>query len=141
MSETYRGSCLCGAIRYELKGVGPYIANCHCSMCRKFHGAAYATIAGVASADFRWTQGEQYLQAYTADNGTTRQFCRHCGSSMTFSSPQASGDVIEFSLGTLDSPLDVGPDAHIFVGSKANWEVISDSLPQYQEGRSSKRLK
>jgi len=140
MKPLYKGSCLCGAIQYEIDAFHDKIAHCHCSMCRKFHGAAYATIAGVDSDQFRWTQGEAFLKPYTAANGTIRKFCINCGSSMTFSSPKASQDCIEIALGTLDSELDIRPDAHIFVGSKANWSVLCDDMPQYIEDRKSKKI-
>ena len=141
MSRSLKGQCLCGAVRYEVDRFGPRLAYCHCSMCRKFHGAPFVTLGEVDKSSFRWTKGEEALQSYVAENGTVRKFCRHCGSSMTFSSPNVQRDVIEISLGTLDSDLEVRPDAHIFVGSKANWTTICDDLPQYEAGRQSKRLK
>lgn len=141
MGAPYRGQCLCGAVKYEVDGFSPKMAHCHCSMCRKFHGAAFATYGETRKSDFRWLQGEGELQCYTADNGTTRRFCRHCGSSMTFSSRNYDDDVVEVALGTLDSNLDMSPDAHIYVDSKASWSEIHDDLPQYGEGRGSRRLK
>lgn len=141
MNEPYLGSCLCGAVKFEVDGFLPQVAHCHCSMCRKFHGAAFATIAGVSSSRFRWAEGEGALKEYTAGNGTTRTFCRHCGSSLTFSSPRAPEDVVEIALGALDDDVPVDPSAHIFVGSRASWTVIGDDLPQYEEGRGSVRLK
>ncbi len=140
MTDKYVGSCLCGAVRFEIDEFLPEVAHCHCSMCRKFHGAAFATIAGVPRSAFRWTQGEDDLKGYTAENGTTRTFCRHCGASLMFSSPRASRDVLEIALGALDSDVPVEPNAHIFVGSGANWTVVTDLLPQYEEGRSSARI-
>jgi hypothetical protein len=141
MTEPYRGSCLCGAVRFEVDEFLPRTAHCHCSMCRKFHGAAYATIAGVSRADFRWVEGEDALKEYKAGNGTTRTFCRHCGSSLAFSSPRAPEEVVEIALGTVDGDVPVEPSAHIFVGSAANWTVMSDELPQYKEARGSARVK
>jgi len=141
MSEPYRGQCLCGAVRYEVDAFQPHVAHCHCSMCRKFHGAAFATLGEARLADFRWIQGEADLQAYHADNGTVRRFCRHCGSSMTFTASDPVEGRIEVSLGTLDSNLELSPDAHIFVGSKASWSEIHDALPQYEGDRSGRRLK
>lgn len=141
MNHPYRGSCLCGAVQYEIDAFTPRMAHCHCSMCRKFHGAAFATFGEAKVSDFRWLRGEHELAEYHADNGTTRRFCRQCGSSMTFASANPDENVVEVSLGTLDSNLDLSPDAHIFVGSKANWSEIHDSLPQYVAGRKSQRLK
>lgn len=141
MNTPYQGRCLCGAVKYEVDSFGPRMAHCHCSMCRKFHGAAFATYGEVNASDFRWIQGEDELQSYTADNGTTRRFCRHCGCSLTFSSVNYPDDRVEIALGTLDSNLDLSPDAHIFVGSKASWSEILDDLPQYLGDRSSQRLR
>jgi len=141
MTAPYTGSCLCGTLRYSIEAFQPNIAHCHCSMCRKFHGAAYATIAGVDADKFRWTQGVNMLKEYTAPNGTKRGFCAHCGSSMTFYSPRAPVGVMEIALGTLDSHVDVHPDAHIYVGFKAHWSALCDGLPQFAQGRDSERLK
>ncbi len=141
MNAPYKGQCLCGAVKYEVDEFSPRMAHCHCSMCRKFHGAAFATYGEADTAAFRWLQGDGDLHAYTADNGTTRRFCRHCGSSMTFSSKNYSGETVEIALGTLDSNLDMSPDAHIYVESKASWSEIYDSLPQYAGDRKSRRLK
>jgi hypothetical protein len=137
----YQGSCLCGTVRFEIDEFLPQVAHCHCSMCRKFHGAAFATIAGVSRSKFRWVEGEDALKGYTAANGTIRSFCSHCGSSLTFSSPRAPEDVVEIALGTMDEDIPVEPSAHIFVDSAANWVVLSDDLPQYEEGGTALRLK
>lgn len=141
MNTPYQGQCLCGAIKYEVDAFSPKMGHCHCAMCRKFHGAAFATYGEARKSELRWLRGEGDLKAYTAENGTTRRFCRHCGSSMTFSSVNYSDDIVDIALGTLDSNLDISPDAHIFVGSKANWSEILDDLPQYAGDRKSRRLK
>lgn len=141
MSTPYKGQCLCGTVKYEVDAFSPRMGHCHCSMCRKFHGASFVTLGEASRSDFRWVHGEDALKGYTAANGTTRQFCQHCGSSMTFSTPNVSGDIVEISLGTLDSDLDIKPDAHIYVGSKANWTVICDDLPQYVAGRDGEELR
>ena len=141
MTDPYRGSCLCGEVRFEIDEFLPQVAHCHCSMCRKFHGAAYATIAGVSRSKFRWVEGENALKGYTAAKGTIRTFCRHCGSSLMFSSPRAPEEVIEIALGAVDGDVPVEPNAHIFVGSGANWATLIDDLPQYEEGRNSARVK
>ncbi len=145
MSESnnplYRGSCLCGEIRYEVDQIGPRMGHCHCSMCRKFHGAAFATYGEANTDDFRWTAGEHLLKSYKAGNGTVRRFCGQCGSSLTFAPSNDSGKLVEFALGTLDSDIPHRPDAHIFVGSKANWSSVDDHLPQYDGGRQSLRIK
>ena len=135
---SYQGSCLCGTIKYEVKKIEPHMAHCHCSMCRKFHGSAFATFGEAKKDNFRWLQGAEFLSAYEAKNGTIRKFCSKCGSSMTFKASSGQEDVVEFSLGTLDSDINHRPDAHIYIAYKANWLVLHDDLQKYSEGRDSK---
>ena len=137
MSKTYRGSCLCGEIRFEADQFGEHNGHCHCSMCRKFHGAAYATLAEVPADRFRWTRGSEHLQSYVADNGTTRQFCARCGSSLTFAAAGADGSAVEIALACFDDPVPVRPDAHIYLDHGAGWARPNDDLPGFREGRGS----
>jgi len=136
----YHGQCLCGAVRYEFDTLSARMGHCHCSMCRKFHGAAFATLGEVPLQDFHWCGDMQALKSYTADNGTVRRFCRHCGSSMSFETPSGPG-TIEIALATLDSEIPHRPDAHIFTEFKANWYAIEDQLPQFKRDRNSQRRK
>lgn len=131
----YQGQCLCGAIQYETDSVSDKIAHCHCTMCRKFHGAAFSTFGSVPNTGFRWLAGENLLKTFTAKNGTKRSFCSQCGSSLLFASPGDSGSV-EFSLATLDVAPALTPDAHIYTGTKVDWLTIEDGLPKYLNGRS-----
>ena len=141
MPGPYQGSCLCNKIRFEVDEFIPNTGNCHCSMCRKFHGAAFATLAEAWRKHFRWLSGEDSLKAYTASNGTTRLFCNHCGSSLMFSSPNADPDLVEMSLGCFDDEVPIKPDAHIYLGSGASWAHPDDDLPHYEAGRDSRRLR
>ena len=87
--------------------------------------------------DFHWLTGKELLVDYVAKNRTVRQFCKICGSSLTFKSADHSGNSIEIALGTLDSDLDLQPDAHIHIDSKAKWITICDDLPQFAKDRDS----
>ena len=141
MADSYKARCLCGAVRFEVDAFAPQTGNCHCSMCRKFHGAAYATIAEARREHFRWSAGEDLIKTYTAANSTRRSFCSRCGSSLTFTSPNADPGLIEFALGCFDDEVPVKPDAHIYVASGAKWAKPTDDLPQFEAGRDSKRIK
>jgi hypothetical protein len=110
-------------------------------MCRKFHGAAYATIAEARQDHFRWLSGQDLLTGYTAKNDTTRSFCSNCGSSLTFASANGDADLVEIALGCFDDEVPISPDAHIFVASGAKWATPEDDLPQYEAGRDSHRIK
>jgi hypothetical protein len=125
-----KGSCLCGTIRYEIRGeLGP-IVLCHCAQCRKAQGSAFAANAAVRTSDFAVVAGSDALVAYHSSPGKTRHFCRECGSPIISTRDSVPG-FVRVRIGTLDSPLDARPSAHIFAASKAEWEDISDDLPRY----------
>ena len=131
---SFRGSCLCGGIRYEVDRFLGNAVNCHCSMCRKATGAAFRTRVAVPAAAFRWTAGEELLSRYESSPGETRTFCRVCGATLpTFfrDHPEQLG----LPLGTLDDDPGVRAVAHVFVGSKAPWFEITDDLPQFAGGK------
>jgi hypothetical protein len=123
------GSCLCGAVRYEVKGPYAWMAHCHCSMCRKHHGALYGTMLGAAKANFRWLSGEAAIVHYRASSAFERPFCEHCGSTV----PDTSGEHVIVPAGTLTEAIEMKPSAHIFVASKSPMCEITDSLRQFDE--------
>lgn len=133
MSQTYQGSCLCGAVQFAVDGLSPKAAHCHCSMCRKFHGAAFGTLIGVSG--LKWLSGTRSLQEFTAANGTVRTFCRVCGSSLGFRVKGASAADIELAIATFDDDIPVQVDAHIYTNYKASWCELQDPLPKFGEGR------
>lgn len=131
------GQCLCGLVKYEVTKIEDRMGHCHCSMCRKFHGAAFATLGEAKVENFRWVAGENHLKSYVAPNGTTRKFCENCGSSLIFVPSNDTGERVEFSLGTLDTDIELKPDAHIYTDFGANWYQANDELPSYTGGRDS----
>ncbi|WP_407333681.1 GFA family protein [Enterovibrio sp. 27052020O] len=135
ITAPFSGQCLCGQIRYEVDSIEPNMGHCHCTMCRKFHGAAFATFGEATVENFRFTAGRDFLKDYVAANGTKRTFCSNCGSSLLFEPADSDGSVVEFTLGTLDSDIPTKPDAHIFTKFGAQWYDITDDLPQFPEGR------
>ena len=126
-----RGSCLCGKVQYEIRGPLRSVRNCHCSMCRKFHGAAFRTRASVSTADFSWLSGEHLLTRYPSSPGEIKTFCSVCGSNLV-TYFETAPDWLGFPLGTLDDDPGVKATCHVFVGSKAPWHDITDDLPQWE---------
>jgi hypothetical protein len=123
------GSCLCGAVRYQIDGgLGPIVC-CHCTMCRKAQGSAFATNAPVPAGRFRIVQGEAALRSYRSSAHKERLFCGTCGSPI-FSRRDGSDDV-RVRVGTLDTRISTRASAHIHVASKAEWWDIRDDLPRY----------
>jgi hypothetical protein len=127
-----RGSCLCGGVRYEIIGALTNPLYCHCSMCRKAHGTAFRSRAGVRAADFKWVQGEELVKYFESSPGTHRGFCGTCGSPL-LSRFDDYPEVHGLPLGALDDDPGVKPVFHVFVASKAPWFEITDSLPQFPE--------
>lgn len=121
------GACLCGGIAWELAGPIDLINFCHCTICRRVHGAAFGAFAHAHARDFRWARGESLISSYESSPGTFRCFCRVCGSSV----PVVENDEVVIPAGGIDGDPGVRPSVHIFVGSKAPWYEISDNLPRY----------
>lgn len=123
-----RGSCLCGTVRWQIEGDGFELTHCHCTMCRKAHGAAFATYMEAPGDGFAFTAGEQAIVEYESSPGFIRAFCGTCGSVV----PSAQGSENVFvPAGCLDDDPGVRPVAHIFVPAKAPWHEITGDLPQY----------
>jgi hypothetical protein len=127
-----RGSCLCGGIRFEIHGKLGRSSHCHCSMCRKAHGAAFGSYALVNLADFKLLSGAELIQRYNSSPGVQRTFCARCGSTLQFISDKRP-DIVDVALGALDDDPGIRVPHHIFVASKAPWVEITDGLPQYAE--------
>ncbi|MFT4276919.1 MAG: GFA family protein [Rhodopseudomonas sp.] len=127
-----RGSCLCGRVQYQIEGRLTGVLNCHCSMCRKAHGAAFRSRCSVRVEDFTWVQGEEHLTFYESSPGNHRGFCSVCGSPMLskFDFDRAHYGV---PLGPMDDDPEVRPRCHVHVASKAPWFTITDDLPQFAE--------
>lgn len=128
----YEGNCLCGAIQFNITGKINDIVHCHCSLCRKAQGSAFATNANIEVKNFNFVSGENNLSSYHSSETQTKLFCKTCGSPI-MSKNTLTPDTIRIRLGTIETDIVECPEAHIFVASKANWEDISDNLPQYDE--------
>ena len=126
-----RGSCLCGAVRFEVGGAPQFINHCHCSMCRKVHGAAFGSFLHADGRGFRWLAGEDQVQNYSSSPGNMRAFCKTCGSSMPVLEEEGAHVIVP--AGSLDGDPQVRPVVHIHVASKAPWFEITDALPQFPE--------
>jgi hypothetical protein len=125
------GSCFCGTVRYEVGGPFNSMMSCHCSMCRKHHGSAFATYVSSPIDHFHWIHGEGALLEYKSSAQGTRISCGVCGSAVPMTMPAHSLALLP--AGPLEGDLGIKPQAHMFVGSKAPWHTITDDLPRYEE--------
>lgn len=124
------GRCECGRVRYEADDDITDFSHCHCAQCRRLHGAAYATFAGISRDKFRYVSGAADLKTYASSEKNDRVFCAECGSNiLVISKPEA--EILYICMGTVDGDPPRPPAYHQFVGSKASWHEISDDLQQY----------
>ncbi|WP_293268616.1 GFA family protein [Neptunomonas sp.] len=123
------GGCLCGAVRYEIKGPLRDVVNCHCSMCQKSHGN-FGAHTKARKDDIRITHNDG-LAWYKTSEVAQRGFCQKCGSSL-FWEP-FNFDSTGILAGSLDGPIGLKTMGHIFVGEKPDFYEITDDNLQYQE--------
>ena len=127
MTDAQTGSCLCGDVQWSVDAVTP-LAHCHCSVCRKIHGTAFATYMAAGADACRFTEGEASVTWYESSPGFRRAFCSRCGSVV----PGIAGDGHRFvPAGAFDGDPGVVPKIHLFVPDKAPWYEITDSRRQF----------
>lgn len=123
-----KGSCLCGAVAFEVTGdLGPPDA-CHCVQCRK-HSGHYFASANVPRAALVIT-GQDSVSWYASSAKARRGFCSRCGSSLFWDPLER--DWIAIAMGAFDTPTSTHLEKHIFVAEKGDYYEITDNLPQYQ---------
>ena len=125
--KSVHGGCLCGAVRFEAGLPSKWCAHCHCSMCRRAHGAGYVTWVGFDGNQFRLLQGDDRLAWYASSPGARRGFCRDCGSTMLFESERWAGET-HVALACIDEAIDRQPQANVFYDAHVDWMPIDESL-------------
>lgn len=124
------GSCLCGAIGFEIDGPFPMLYQCHCSLCRKQGGSVSNTGLIVAADKFRWLAGESLISTWARTTGFRSYFCSHCGSPVP--NPLRDTGYIWVPSGLLDGdgPLEIG--AQLYIDSRAPWDKLPSGGLQYE---------
>ena len=126
------GSCLCGAIHYTVYGELRDVVNCHCSLCRKFHGH-FGAYTAVHKKEIETVDEEKQLIWYRyPNNHAQRGFCQRCGSSL-FWELDGSKE-IGISAGTLESPTGLQTIADIYVSDKADYYSLDPKLKKFKQG-------
>ena len=130
------GGCQCGAVRYTIHEPVRETFHCHCSMCRKVHGALFATISTVSKDKFTIDKGADNIAMFKSSASYSRKFCKTCGGHL-LGEWAKEPNFVYFTTGTLDGGAHPGhpkgKERHIHVGSKAPWHEITDDLPQDEE--------
>jgi hypothetical protein len=131
---TLTGSCLCGAVKYEISGETGAFYHCHCERCRKSSGTGHASnLRVMPETGLRWLTGEHLLKRYKVPEAERfyNNFCTACGSPMPRVMPSIGAVVIP--AGTLDVEPPKTPDARIFWDSRAAWSCCGEPLPVHAE--------
>ncbi|HRE43743.1 MAG TPA: GFA family protein [Terricaulis sp.] len=127
MSDAHHGSCLCGAVRFEIDAAFEGFFLCHCSRCRKGAGSAHAANLFASRGALRWLSGAENVRTFAlAGTRHARSFCAACGSAL----PRVLGDAIIAPAGSLDSALSMRPTAHICMASRADWDHDLEAAPR-----------
>lgn len=129
--KTYRGGCLCGALRYQADGRPRNMGLCYCADCRKASGSGYIPFIGFPASAVHFTgKTAQFVSKALRGGEAVRNFCPKCGS-LVFGG--RAGIDIEHTIyaGTLDDPSQFVPQLAIFTRDRAPWAMLPDGLTVY----------
>lgn len=126
------GSCFCRSVCFEIDFPTEFVSHCHCESCRRSHGSAFVTWAGVSIKQFRFLQGQDRIRKYKSSANVTWIFCENCGTSLLYEHA-SSPEKIYMTVANLEGPLDRSPEGHLSYEEHVPWLKINDSLPKYRE--------
>lgn len=130
MSESvhvHQGSCLCGAVRFEVRGALPPPDACHCTKCRKWSGHFWTS--SDVPREALTIHGAEHVTWFMSSEKVRRGFCATCGSSLFFD-PVFKKEWIGVAMGAFDGPTHTKTAVHIFVADKGDYYEIADGVPQ-----------
>ena len=130
-NEKLTGECFCGAVKYRIEGKLHDARSCHCSRCRKAFSSQASAYALLDSDDFTWLSGQSLLTTYSGEHGFGLQFCSKCGSTLC---GVFKGQVHGITLGCLNEDPNLEIGRHIYVDSKASWELMPEGVTQFKAG-------
>jgi len=133
-SMSITGECFCGAITYKVSGKLRDARSCHCSRCRKAFSSQASAYALVDPIEFSWLNGEDLLTSYIGERGAGLKFCSKCGSTLC---GVVDGNVHGVTLGCVNGDPEIEIAEHIYVGSKAIWEIMPEGVTTFEEGPAS----
>ncbi len=127
-AQRISGACFCGNVHFSITLPVKWCAHCHCSVCRRIHGAPFVTWIGVANE--QCTLDERDVIWYSSSADAERGRCRHCASQMFFRSKRWPGE-LHIALASLKESRDIKPQSHVFYADAVNWFEHSDHLPKF----------
>ena len=126
-----QGRCLCGTVRYRVRGQAYHVTHCHCASCRLASGAPFVTWFTVWALELEW-QGE--IRHYQSSMGVQRGFCPRCGTTLSYRH-EASPDEIDLTAATLNDPEQLEPEDHSWTQDMLGWMRMLPLLPRHRRHR------
>jgi hypothetical protein len=123
----HKGSCLCGAVTFEVNGDLRPPDACHCTACRKTSGHYFVSTDVPRSAVA--IHGEENVRWHQSSAKARRGFCGTCGSSLFWDA--LARDWIGIAMGAFDDPTSTHIHVHVFVAEKGDYYEIADDVPQF----------
>jgi hypothetical protein len=122
------GGCLCGAVRFAVRGEALLTALCHCSLCRRAAGAPAVAWAMFPLEAFRLTNGA--FATYASSPGVARGFCGRCGTTLSFAAEFMPG-LIDLTIASFDDAGALPPQLHMWESKRLPWLELGDDLPRH----------
>ncbi len=126
---TVSGACFCRAVQFRVDLPSKWVAHCHCTMCRRAHGAAFVTWVGMDETHCHAEDREGLLRWYHSSPEAERGFCSRCGSTLFFRSSRWAGE-LHIVLANFDDDVDRAPETHVFYDTHVDWFRVVDDLPK-----------
>jgi hypothetical protein len=126
-----KGSCVCGAVEYDITPPYRFFQYCHCSRCRKRSGSAHAANIAVLADQFKWLKGEAHVKRFELSTAKSWSncFCDTCGSGLPWKTRNGKAFIVP--AGSLDDEPQDRPTRNIWYSSRAMWHVDAATLPKF----------
>ncbi len=125
------GGCLCGAVRYTLKGELLWAGHCHCESCRRQTSSPVTSFFTIYEKDMMF-HGDKSIGTYISSKDVERGFCKQCGSPIYYMNNSRAGEIDLYAM-TLDDPERFTPQSHAFLEEKISWLHLNDGLPKTEQ--------
>ena len=121
-----RGQCLCGDIRFTVRGAPLWVVHCHCLSCRRNTGAPVTTFAGFAEHQVQFIGNRSF---FASSSGVSRGFCARCGTPVSYQAERFPGE-IHLYISAFEDPEDLPAERHVHYDERVRWLHIADDLPR-----------
>jgi len=141
MPDSPEGGCACGQVRYRLRSAPLFVHCCHCKDCQRQTGSAFVLNALIETGRVECLSGEPALSPMPTDSGRPHDVARCSGCGTAVWSHYGGVKALTFvRVGTLDEPVALPPDVHIYTRSKLPWIALPSGLPAFEAYYDSKTL-